>query len=181
MATKAEKENLKGVFGCQFCTRLTSVYRVLTLGRGGRSLSKYAGLLYAQPSFMEGVGRLVGTPRDCFGWVRLLIDSRRGRHGCDRVVGTWCAVADLRAVLDFAKRYGIEIPMAKQKPDDGSAMKPPTPQEGDVAKPGDPPLDGDERSPIEPEIIGPGEPRKMRTRVTVSASYKYEGVLPPPE
>ncbi len=71
-------------------------------------MSTYAGLLYAQPSFMEGVGRLVDSAG--------LLDGNNYSSIPDEadmvaLMSDWCAVGeDLRsAVLDFAKRHGIEI------------------------------------------------------------------------
>ncbi len=71
-------------------------------------MSKYAGLLYAQPSFMEGVGRLVDSAGLLDGYN---YSSTPDEADTVAIESDWCAVGeDLRcAVLDFAKRYGIEI------------------------------------------------------------------------
>jgi hypothetical protein len=71
-------------------------------------VSKYSSLLYAQPSFLEGVGRLM----DAAGLLeRYNYSATPGEADTVLIASDWCAVGeDLRsAILDFAKRQGIVI------------------------------------------------------------------------
>jgi len=71
-------------------------------------LSKYSSLLYAQPSFLEGVGRLVDFAGLLEGYN---YSSTPGEADAVAIASDWCAVGeDLRAsILDFAKRHGIVL------------------------------------------------------------------------
>lgn len=71
-------------------------------------MSKYASLLYAQPSFLEGVGRLM----DAAGLFETYNYSPTpGEADTVLIASDWRSVGeDLRsAILDFAKDQGIVI------------------------------------------------------------------------
>jgi hypothetical protein len=71
-------------------------------------MSKYASLLYAQPSFLEGVGRLVDAAGLLEGYS---YSPTPGEADTAAIASDWCVVGeDLRfAILDFARRQGIAI------------------------------------------------------------------------
>ena len=71
-------------------------------------MSKYSSLLYAQPSFLEGIGRLVD-----FAGLLDAYNYSSSPYEADRaaIIADWRAIGDDQrsAILEYARRNGIVI------------------------------------------------------------------------